>query len=140
MAGIWTSADGADVHPVGPGSAVTGPVIDDDEHNVFVERYELRPIDPQTNGRQLWAPLSHPHRAAAVVDVGLTHPVAQARVGDAEILGDLRDRLLTQPRELDRALTELRRVRSGHPDILPETTSVASSSMSANPGKAHTVG
>jgi hypothetical protein len=54
MAGIWTSDTGADVHPVGPGSDVTGPVIDHDEHNVFVERYELQPIDPQTNGPQLF--------------------------------------------------------------------------------------
>ena len=53
LAGIWTSTTGADVHPVGPGSDVTGPVIDDDEHNTFVERYELQPIDPQTNGPQL---------------------------------------------------------------------------------------
>jgi hypothetical protein len=54
LAGVWTSGDGADVHPVGPGSDVTGPVIDNDEHNVFVERYELQPIDPQTNGPQLF--------------------------------------------------------------------------------------
>ncbi|TMK82807.1 MAG: DUF1794 domain-containing protein, partial [Actinobacteria bacterium] len=54
LAGIWTSATGADVHPVGPGSDVTGPVVDGDEHNVFVERYELHPIDPQTNGPQLF--------------------------------------------------------------------------------------
>ena len=54
MAGIWTSATGADVHPVGPGSDVTGPVTDGDEHNDFVERYELQPIDPQTNGPQLF--------------------------------------------------------------------------------------
>ena len=54
MAGIWTSATGADVHPVGPGSDVTGQVIDGDEHNDFVERYELQPIDPQTNGPQLF--------------------------------------------------------------------------------------
>ena len=53
LAGVWTSADGADVHPVGPGSDISGPVIDGDEHNVFVERYELQPIDPQTNGPQL---------------------------------------------------------------------------------------
>ena len=53
LAGVWTSAVGADVHPVGPGSDVTGPVIDGSEHNVFVERYELQPIDPQTNGPQL---------------------------------------------------------------------------------------
>jgi hypothetical protein len=53
LAGIWTSAAGADVHPIGPGSDITGTVIGDDEHNVFVERYELQPIDPQTNGPQL---------------------------------------------------------------------------------------
>jgi len=54
LAGIWTSDAGADVHPVGPGSDITGTVIDHDEHNVFVERYELQPIDPQTNGPQLF--------------------------------------------------------------------------------------
>src|SRR5213076_2399917 len=54
LAGIWTSVDGADVHPVGPGSDVTGPVVDGDEHNVFVERMELQPIDRQTNGPQLF--------------------------------------------------------------------------------------
>jgi hypothetical protein len=54
LAGIWTSADGADVHPVGPGSDITGPVVDGNEHNTFVERYELQPIDPQTNGPQLF--------------------------------------------------------------------------------------
>jgi hypothetical protein len=54
LAGTWTSAEGADVHPVGPGSDVTGPVVNGNEHNVFVERYELQPIDPQTNGPQLF--------------------------------------------------------------------------------------
>jgi hypothetical protein len=54
LAGIWTSAEGADVHPVGAGSDITGPVVDGDEHNTFVERYELQPIDPQTNGPQLF--------------------------------------------------------------------------------------
>jgi hypothetical protein len=54
LAGIWTSADGADVHPVGPGSDITGAVVDGDEHNTFVELYELQPIDPQTNGPQLF--------------------------------------------------------------------------------------
>ena len=54
LAGTWTSETGADVHPVGPGSDVTGPVVDNDEHNVYVERYELQPIDPQTNGPQLF--------------------------------------------------------------------------------------
>ena len=43
MAGIWTSTAGEDVHP-----AAGGP-----EQQTFVERYELQPIDPQTNGPQL---------------------------------------------------------------------------------------
>lgn len=43
MAGIWTSASGEDVHPT-----VKGP-----EPQTFIERYELQPIDPQTNGPQL---------------------------------------------------------------------------------------
>jgi hypothetical protein len=54
LAGIWSSGDGADVHPVGPGSDITGPVVHGDEHNTFVEQYELQPIDPQTNGPQLF--------------------------------------------------------------------------------------
>ena len=54
LAGVWSSADGADAHPVGAGSDITGPVENGSEHNVFVERYELQPIDPQTNGPQLF--------------------------------------------------------------------------------------
>jgi hypothetical protein len=54
LAGVWTSAEGLDVHPIGPGSDITGTVIGDDEHNAYVERYELQPIDPQTNGPQLY--------------------------------------------------------------------------------------
>ena len=54
LAGVFSSGDGADVHPVGPGSDVEGPVEDGEEQNQFVERYELQPIDPQTNGPQLF--------------------------------------------------------------------------------------
>jgi hypothetical protein len=54
LAGVWTSDTGKDVHPVGPGSDITGTVVDGDEHNDYVERYELQPIDPQTNGPQLF--------------------------------------------------------------------------------------
>ena len=54
LAGVWTSVKGADVHPVGPGSDISGVVIDGDEHQTFVEHYELQPIDPQTNGPQLF--------------------------------------------------------------------------------------
>jgi hypothetical protein len=42
MAGIWEGVAGADVHAVVEGT----------ESNVFVEHYELQPIDPQTNGPQ----------------------------------------------------------------------------------------
>jgi hypothetical protein len=44
MAGVWQSAAGADVHPAAGG----------DEQQVYVERYELQPIDPQSNGPQLF--------------------------------------------------------------------------------------
>jgi hypothetical protein len=43
MAGIWEGT-GADVHPVAEGT----------ERNAFFEHYELEPIDPQTNGPQLF--------------------------------------------------------------------------------------
>ena len=54
MAGTWESVEGANQHPIGPGSDITGEVIDGNEHNVYVERYELETIDPQTNGPQLF--------------------------------------------------------------------------------------
>jgi len=44
LAGIWRSQKGLDVHPVAEG-AQTQP---------FVDRIELQPIDPQTNGPQLF--------------------------------------------------------------------------------------
>ncbi len=42
LAGVWAGEVGADVHPVANGT----------ETQVYVERYELQPIDPQTNGPQ----------------------------------------------------------------------------------------
>jgi hypothetical protein len=44
MAGVWTGTGGHDEHPVAGGT----------EQNTFVERYELQPIDRQTNGPQLF--------------------------------------------------------------------------------------
>jgi hypothetical protein len=38
------------------------------------------------------------------------------------------------PGQLERALTELRRVWTWHLDFLPETTNVASAQVSVNPG------
>jgi hypothetical protein len=45
MAGIWEGTAGTDVHPVDPAEGGT-------ETDTYVERYELQPIDPQTNGPQ----------------------------------------------------------------------------------------
>ena len=44
MAGIWEGVGGADRHPVAEGVG----------RDAFVERYELQPIDAQTNGPQLF--------------------------------------------------------------------------------------
>jgi hypothetical protein len=44
MAGVWESAGGADEHPVVEGIG----------RDSYVERYELQPIDRQTNGPQLF--------------------------------------------------------------------------------------
>jgi len=44
LAGIWEGRKGSDEHPVENGL----------EQNEFVERIELQPIDPQTNGPQLF--------------------------------------------------------------------------------------
>ncbi len=44
LAGVWEGVKGSDQHPVAEGT----------EHNTFVERYELQPIDRQTNGPQLF--------------------------------------------------------------------------------------
>ena len=44
LAGTWEGMKGADSHPVAEGG----------EDNVFLEHYELQPIDRQTNGPQLF--------------------------------------------------------------------------------------
>src|SRR5579871_1812244 len=44
MAGVWEGAKGADQHPVFDGLGA----------DTFVEHYEAQPIDPQTNGPQLF--------------------------------------------------------------------------------------
>ncbi len=57
MAGIWEGTRGLDVHPVAAGT----------EKQAFVERVALQPIDPQTNGPQLFYGLRyHTH----IVKVG----------------------------------------------------------------------
>jgi hypothetical protein len=45
---------------------------------------------------------------ATLIDVSLVHPVAQARLRDPDVGGDLRDRLGMLPGQLDRPAPELR--------------------------------
>jgi hypothetical protein len=51
MAGTWEGDEGIDEHPVATGTEV----------QAYVERYDLQPGDPQTNGPQLLYPLRY-HR------------------------------------------------------------------------------
>jgi hypothetical protein len=44
MAGVWLNENGLDEHPLVEGT----------EEQQYVERIELQPIDPQTNGPQLF--------------------------------------------------------------------------------------
>src|SRR5215472_15059153 len=64
-------------------------------------------------------PFRELYLAAVVVGVGLGHPVPQARLADAEVLGDLGDRCGALAGELDGALAELQGVWCRHADILP---------------------
>ena len=64
MAGIWEGPKGLDINP-----KADGP-----EQQVYVERIELQPIDPQTNGPQLfyglryWTHIVKPGRVATYHD------------------------------------------------------------------------
>lgn len=63
LAGVWEGAKGFDRHP-----QVDGP-----EDNVFVERYELQPIDRQTNGPQLFYGLRYHTHVVKVGEVETFH-------------------------------------------------------------------
>jgi hypothetical protein len=63
MAGTWESAAGVDVHPVADGA----------EEEPFVERIELEPIDPQTNGPQLLYGLRYHTRVVRPGEVETFH-------------------------------------------------------------------
>jgi len=55
LAGTWESVRGDNLHPIGPGSDRDGGRVEGDGLRVvYVERYDLQPIDPQTNGPQLF--------------------------------------------------------------------------------------
>jgi hypothetical protein len=63
MAGLWIGDNGRDVHPT-----ADGPV-----QSVYVERYELEPIDPQTNGPQLFYGLRYHTRITQPEEVAMFH-------------------------------------------------------------------
>ena len=63
MAGVWLGEHGLDVHPT-----ADGPV-----QSAFVERYELQPIDPQTNGPQLFYGLRYHTRITQPGEVAMFH-------------------------------------------------------------------
>lgn len=63
LAGIWTGEPGDDVHPS----------VDGSEHDAYVERYELQPIDPQTNGPQLLYGLRYHLRAVKPGEIETFH-------------------------------------------------------------------
>jgi hypothetical protein len=63
IAGVWESAVGMDVNP-----KADGP-----EHQAFVERIELQPIDAQTNGPQLYYGLRYHARIVKPGEVEAFH-------------------------------------------------------------------
>lgn len=63
IAGVWESAVGLDVNP-----KADGP-----EHQAFVERIELQPIDAQTNGPQLYYGLRYHTRIVKPGEVEAFH-------------------------------------------------------------------
>jgi len=63
MAGSWLGDNGLDVHPT-----ADGPV-----QSAFIERYELEPIDPQTNGPQLFYGLRYHTRITQPGEVAMFH-------------------------------------------------------------------
>jgi hypothetical protein len=63
LAGVWSGARGSDEHPVAEGT----------EQDTFVERYELQPIDPQTNGPQLFYGLRYHTHITRPGDVETFH-------------------------------------------------------------------
>lgn len=63
MAGSWLGEHGLDVHPT-----ADGPV-----QSAYIERYELEPIDPQTNGPQLFYGLRYHTRITQPGEVATFH-------------------------------------------------------------------
>jgi hypothetical protein len=63
MAGTWEGSRGADEHPAAAGL----------EHDSFFERYELQPVDLQTNGPQLFYGLRYHTHIVGTGEVEMFH-------------------------------------------------------------------
>ena len=63
LAGIWEGKGGVDIHPAAEGT----------EENQYIERYELQPIDAQTNGPQMYYGLRYHTRIVKPDDVETFH-------------------------------------------------------------------
>ena len=63
LAGSWLGDGGLDVHPTADGPVQSG----------FVERYDLEPIDPQTNGPQLFYGLRYHTRITQPGETAMFH-------------------------------------------------------------------
>ena len=63
LAGMWQGAKGIDAHPFVAGV----------ENDAYVERYDLQPIDPQTNGPQLFYGLRYHTRVTKVGEIETFH-------------------------------------------------------------------
>ena len=55
LAGTWEGKRGDNLHPIGPGSELDDGTVEGAGLRVaYIEHYDLQPIDPQTNGPQLF--------------------------------------------------------------------------------------
>ena len=63
LAGLWQGAKGFDTHPFVAGI----------ESDAYLERYDLQPIDPQTNGPQLFYGLRYHTRVTRVGEIETFH-------------------------------------------------------------------
>jgi hypothetical protein len=75
MAGTWEGTRGDNLHPIGRGSDLEDGTVEDGSLRVaYIEHYDLQPIDPQTNGPQLF--------------YGLRYHVHIVKPGDIETFHD----------------------------------------------------
>jgi hypothetical protein len=75
LAGTWEGKRGDNLHPIGPGSELDDGIVEDGGLRVaYIEHYDLQPIDPQTNGPQLF--------------YGLRYHIHIVKPGDVETFHD----------------------------------------------------